>query len=68
MRLKHIPSFIHTTDPNDIMVDFVLGEFERAHKATAILLNAFHALEHNFADAISITYPIQTPWILFSYY
>ncbi|XP_057469035.1 7-deoxyloganetin glucosyltransferase-like isoform X1 [Actinidia eriantha] len=57
MQLKHIPTFIRTTDPNDIMIDFVLGEIERAHKATAILLNTFHALEHNFVDAISTKYP-----------
>ncbi|CAL5385978.1 unnamed protein product [Camellia sinensis] len=57
MRLKDIPSFIRTTDPNDIMVDFAMGEVERAHKASAIILNTFDALEHDVVDALSTIYP-----------
>ncbi|CAI8585581.1 unnamed protein product [Vicia faba] len=53
IRLKDIPSFIRTTDPNDVMVDFVLWECERALKASAIILNTFDALEHDVLEAFS---------------
>ncbi|XP_058754702.1 7-deoxyloganetin glucosyltransferase-like, partial [Vicia villosa] len=53
IRLKDIPSFIRTTDPNDVMLDFVLGECQRALKASAIILNTFDALEHDVLQAFS---------------
>ncbi|XP_058747752.1 7-deoxyloganetin glucosyltransferase-like isoform X2 [Vicia villosa] len=53
IRLKDFPSFIRTTDPNDVMLDFVLGECERALKASAIILNTFDALEHDVLQAFS---------------
>uniref|UniRef100_F6H0R7 Glycosyltransferase N-terminal domain-containing protein n=1 Tax=Vitis vinifera TaxID=29760 RepID=F6H0R7_VITVI len=43
IRLKDIPSFIRTTDPNEIMLDFPLHEAERAHKASALIFNTFDA-------------------------
>ncbi|CAI8585582.1 unnamed protein product [Vicia faba] len=53
LRLKDFPSFMRTTDPNDVMVDFVLWECERALKASAIILNTFDALEHDVLEAFS---------------
>ncbi|XP_058747749.1 7-deoxyloganetin glucosyltransferase-like [Vicia villosa] len=53
IRLKDIPSFIRTTNPNDVMLDFVLGECQRALKASAIILNTFDALEHDVLQAFS---------------
>ncbi|XP_058744584.1 7-deoxyloganetin glucosyltransferase-like [Vicia villosa] len=53
IRLKDIPSFIRTVYPNDVMLDFVLGECERALKASAIILNTFDALEHDVLQAFS---------------
>lgn len=41
IRLKDIPSFIRTTDPNEIMLDFPLHEAERARKASALIFNTF---------------------------
>lgn len=55
IRLKDIPSFIRTTDPNDLMLDFILGECQRAEKASAMILNTFDALEHDILDAFSST-------------
>ncbi|XP_034676535.1 7-deoxyloganetin glucosyltransferase-like [Vitis riparia] len=57
IRLKDMPSFIRTTDPDDVMLGFTMGELERAHKASAIIFNTFDALEHEVLDAISTMYP-----------
>ncbi|KAF8404619.1 hypothetical protein HHK36_009507 [Tetracentron sinense] len=57
VRLRDIPSFIRTTDLNDIMIDFAKGEVERAYKASAIILNTFDALERDVLDALSSIFP-----------
>ncbi|XP_015865855.3 7-deoxyloganetin glucosyltransferase-like [Ziziphus jujuba] len=57
IRLRDIPSFIRTTNPDDIMLDFVTVESERAKRATAIILNTFDALEHDVLDALASILP-----------
>ncbi|KAA8538107.1 hypothetical protein F0562_027715 [Nyssa sinensis] len=57
IRLKDIPTFIRTTDPDDFMVNFVLGELERAKKASAIIFNTFKELEKDVVDALSSMFP-----------
>ncbi|KAM7520781.1 hypothetical protein LguiB_019743 [Lonicera macranthoides] len=57
IRLKDIPSFVRTTDPNDIMLNFVLNEIKRAKRASAIILNTFDDLEHDVLDALSTVLP-----------
>lgn len=46
IRLRDIPSFVRTTDPEDFMLKFIKAESERAKKASAIILNTYDALEH----------------------
>ncbi|KAK2429477.1 7-deoxyloganetin glucosyltransferase [Trifolium repens] len=53
IRLKDIPSFFRTTNPNDIMIDTIIWECKRAQKASAIILNSFDNLEHNVLEAFS---------------
>ncbi|XP_055819237.1 UDP-glycosyltransferase 85A8-like [Solanum dulcamara] len=57
MRLEDFPSFIRTTDPNDIMLNFFIAETERISKASAIILNTFDAFEHNVLNALITTHP-----------
>ncbi|RZB69525.1 7-deoxyloganetin glucosyltransferase-like [Glycine soja] len=57
IRLKDIPTFIRTTDPDDIMLNFARGECIRAQKASAIILNTFDALEHDILEAFSTILP-----------
>ncbi|KAL2477462.1 UDP-glycosyltransferase 85A2 [Forsythia ovata] len=57
IRLRDIPSFIRTTDSNDIMLNFVLSEVEAVPKAKALILNTFDALEPDVLNAISVMYP-----------
>ncbi|XP_043687170.1 7-deoxyloganetin glucosyltransferase-like isoform X1 [Telopea speciosissima] len=53
IRFRDIPSFVRTTDRNDIMFDFHMGEAARAPKATAVILNTFDALEQDVLDSLS---------------
>ncbi|GKV41121.1 hypothetical protein SLEP1_g48693 [Rubroshorea leprosula] len=53
IKLKDLPSFLRTTDPNFFMLDFILGETE----ASAIVLNTFDALENGILRALSSMLP-----------
>lgn len=57
IRLKDVPTFIRTTDPNDIMLNFVMGEAERARKASAVIFNTFDTLEQDVLDQIAVMLP-----------
>ncbi|KAA3453878.1 7-deoxyloganetin glucosyltransferase-like [Gossypium australe] len=57
IRLRDLPSFLRTTDPNFVMLDFIFSETERARKASAILLNTFDDLEHESLDALNSMLP-----------
>ncbi|KAL7157143.1 hypothetical protein ABFS83_02G057800 [Erythranthe nasuta] len=56
IRLKDFPSFIRTTDPEDIMLNFMVRETAAAHSAKAIIVNTFDALEQETLHALSATY------------
>lgn len=51
IRYKDVPSFIRTTDPNDIMFDFIGEEAQNCLKAPAIIFNTFDAFEHQVLQA-----------------
>ncbi|KAL2511945.1 UDP-glycosyltransferase 85A1 [Abeliophyllum distichum] len=53
IRIRDFPSVIRTTDINDPMLTFTLGETERTSKASAIILNTFDALEAEVLSALS---------------
>nr|DAD21843.1 TPA_asm: hypothetical protein HUJ06_023306 [Nelumbo nucifera] len=57
IRLRDLPSFIRTTDPHDIMLNFLKGEAGRSKRAQAIILNTFDALEQDVLDALSSMFP-----------
>ncbi|KAK3189079.1 hypothetical protein Dsin_028640 [Dipteronia sinensis] len=60
IRLKDLPSFVRTTDPNDFMLNFLKTESQRASKASAIILNTFDDddFEHDvLSDLSSILIP-----------
>lgn len=52
VRLKDFPSFLRTTDPDDLMSEFVSSESIRAKKASAIILNTFLPLEPEVHSAL----------------
>lgn len=54
IQLKYIPSFIRTTDRDDIMLNYLMLSTERAAQSTApIIFNTFDAFEHDVLDDIS---------------
>lgn len=57
IRLKNLPSFIRTTDPNDLMMVFALNVVNTAKKATAIVVNTFDKLESRVLEALSSILP-----------
>ncbi|KAI7726842.1 hypothetical protein M8C21_006442, partial [Ambrosia artemisiifolia] len=57
MRLKDMPSFVRSIDPDDLMVNFCIRETARAKKASAIILNTFEDLEHEVLNELSSIYP-----------
>ncbi|KAK2971780.1 hypothetical protein RJ640_018469 [Escallonia rubra] len=57
MRLRDFPSFIRTTDPDDIMLNYLKTETQVLHKASALILNTFDALEQDALDALLAHHP-----------
>ncbi|KAL3733139.1 hypothetical protein ACJRO7_022633 [Eucalyptus globulus] len=57
IRLRDLPSFIRTTDPDDPMLNFCLVEFARAKRASAWVFNTFERLEHEVLEALKAMFP-----------
>ncbi|KAK7373018.1 hypothetical protein VNO80_06412 [Phaseolus coccineus] len=57
IQLRDIPSFIRTTDSDDIMLNFFQLECKNAPRASAIILNTFDTLEHDVLEALSSILP-----------
>ncbi|XP_060173249.1 7-deoxyloganetin glucosyltransferase-like [Lycium barbarum] len=57
IRLRDLPSFLRTTNPDEFMVKFVLQETERARKASAIVLNTFETLESEVLESLRTLLP-----------
>ncbi|XP_075494005.1 7-deoxyloganetin glucosyltransferase-like [Primulina tabacum] len=55
-RLRDFPSFIRTTDPKDIMLNFLFQELQAIPKAKAVILNTFEAFEANVLTALRRMY------------
>ncbi|KAL4179997.1 hypothetical protein AMTRI_Chr13g89950 [Amborella trichopoda] len=57
-QLKDIPSFIRTTNPEDIMFNFLKDEALASLKGSALILNTFDAFEQT---ALNLVRPIAPP-------
>ncbi|XP_051124531.1 7-deoxyloganetin glucosyltransferase-like [Andrographis paniculata] len=57
IRLRDIPSFVRTTNPDEFMVKFALRETARARRASAIIVNTFEVLEQEVLNQLSSTLP-----------
>ncbi|KAI8002779.1 7-deoxyloganetin glucosyltransferase [Camellia lanceoleosa] len=57
IRLKDFPTFIRSTDHNDVMLKFVLDGTKIALKASAIIYNTIEELEREVLDALSSMSP-----------
>ncbi|CAD6249429.1 unnamed protein product [Miscanthus lutarioriparius] len=54
IRLRDMPSFIRTTDPDDFMVHSDSNEAQNAHRAQGMILNTFDALRRIFPRVYTI--------------
>ncbi|KAG1331949.1 7-deoxyloganetin glucosyltransferase [Cocos nucifera] len=57
IQLRYLPAFIRTTDPDDILFNYVTNETREAPKATAIVINTLQDLEHQVLDALKQMFP-----------
>ncbi|KAA0031467.1 7-deoxyloganetin glucosyltransferase-like [Cucumis melo var. makuwa] len=53
IRLRDMPSFLRTTDPDDIMLNFFIQEVNRALDVDAVILNTFDALDQDVIGPLS---------------
>ncbi|KAJ7968241.1 Glycosyltransferase [Quillaja saponaria] len=57
IRLRDYPSSFRTTDPNDMDLDFLMGEGDRTSQASAIILNTFDELESDALNCLASMFP-----------
>lgn len=53
IRLRDLPTFIRTTDPEDTLLNFPMVEAERTQRASAVVLNTFDSLEQEVLNGLS---------------
>ncbi|KAM0936934.1 putative 7-deoxyloganetin glucosyltransferase [Dioscorea sansibarensis] len=60
MRLKDLPTFMRTTDINDIVLNYVLRDFERIPKASALIINTVKDIDLHILQTMSsiLTMPV----------
>ncbi|OIT04624.1 PREDICTED: 7-deoxyloganetin glucosyltransferase-like [Nicotiana attenuata] len=57
IRLRDLPSFIRTANPDDYMIKFLLQETERSKNASAIVVNTFEPLEKEVLESLQTLLP-----------
>ncbi|CAL9013430.1 unnamed protein product [Prunus brigantina] len=57
IRLRDLPTFFRTTNPDDFMLNFNIKTTDIAHEASAVVLHTFDALEPDVLDALSSMLP-----------
>ncbi|KAK2400831.1 7-deoxyloganetin glucosyltransferase [Trifolium repens] len=56
-RLKDLPDFIRTTNPNDPNVEFMIEAADNYHKASAIVLNTYNDIESDVMNELCSMLP-----------
>ncbi|XP_074263061.1 7-deoxyloganetin glucosyltransferase-like [Silene latifolia] len=57
IRLRDMPSFIRTTNPDDYLLNYMRRQINHTKRASAIIFNSYDALEHGALDALSPDFP-----------
>ncbi|XP_062154892.1 7-deoxyloganetin glucosyltransferase-like [Alnus glutinosa] len=55
--LRDLPTFIRTTDPNDVLFKFSVDAADTSPKASGVIINTFDAFEQEVLDALSPMFP-----------
>jgi hypothetical protein len=53
LRLRDFPSFVRTTDPDDVMLNFFIHETAAMSQASAVVINTFDELDATLLPAMS---------------
>jgi hypothetical protein len=53
IRLRDLPSYVRTTDPDDVIFKFTIDAVENASKASGVVILTFDDLEQEVLDALS---------------
>ncbi|KAL6144102.1 hypothetical protein ACLB2K_054797 [Fragaria x ananassa] len=61
IRLKDLPTEFRTTNPSDLIFNGIIDVMENLHRAAAIVLHTFDALEPDVLDALSSTTSMLPP-------
>ncbi|XP_059279742.1 7-deoxyloganetin glucosyltransferase-like [Lycium ferocissimum] len=57
IRLRDLPAFIRTANPDDYMIKYLLQETERSKNASAIIVNTFEPLEKEVLESLQALLP-----------
>ncbi|XP_035835147.1 UDP-glycosyltransferase 85A8 isoform X2 [Helianthus annuus] len=57
IRLRDFPSFIRTTDINDILLNYLVTEAEALTRGSVVVLNTFDALEKDTVNLLTASMP-----------
>ncbi|KAM3393237.1 hypothetical protein ACQJBY_014098 [Aegilops geniculata] len=62
MRLRDFPSFVRTTDRDDVMFNFLMHQVEQSGRAAAVILNTFEELDQVALDTMRaiLSLPVYT--------
>ncbi|XP_027358506.1 7-deoxyloganetin glucosyltransferase-like [Abrus precatorius] len=60
-RLKDMPDFVRTTDPNNFMVQYLIEVAHNVHRASAVVFNTFDELESDALNALYSMFPSLYP-------
>ncbi|CAN0903320.1 UDP-glycosyltransferase 85A8 [Linum grandiflorum] len=57
IRLKDLPTFVRTTDPNDVVFNFCVNELARIPEGLSLIMNTFDSLEQEALTSLSSLCP-----------
>ncbi|KAJ8624989.1 hypothetical protein MRB53_033519 [Persea americana] len=64
MRLKDLPTFIRTTNPDDLLLNYGKREPQAASATSAVIINTFEELDHDLISAIGDKFTKRRPYSL----
>jgi hypothetical protein len=57
IRLRELPTFFMTTDPNDVALVFCMQAVEKCLKAETLVIHSFDSLEDDVVEALATMFP-----------
>lgn len=64
IRLRDLPTFIRTTDPDDLLLNYGRGEPQAASSTSAVIINTFEELDQDLVTAIGEKFTKRRPYAL----